>query len=135
MRAINARAKKIMDILTAKCEHLGDHDKFHTEGPFMGVSVEYIDNCNLGPMFSIAHYYEQNGDMMRDPEMCFIRSSGDGEYYPYYYRQDGLGIEREPVRMNEKGSITGIQKVEQDKQARFAGTWMRNIKSQQERIK
>ncbi len=91
MRAINTRAKKTMDILTASCEQLGDHDKFHTE-PYMDVVVEYIDQCNLGAMFSIAHYYEQNGDLMRDPEMCFIQG-GDGEYCPYYYRQDGLGIE------------------------------------------
>ena len=133
MRAINTRAKKTMDILTEMCTLLGDHDKFHTD-PYMDVVVEYIDNCNLGPVFSIAHYYVQNGDMMRDPEMCFIRD-GDGEYYPCYSRIDGLGIERECIRWDEKGHITGIQGVEQDNEARFAGTWMRNIKSQQERVK
>jgi len=133
MKAINARAQKTMDILTANCKHIGDHDKFHTE-PYMDVSVEYIGHCNLGLLFSIAHYYEQNGDLMRDPEMCFIKG-GDGEYYPYYYRQDGLGIEWECIIWDEKGSVQGIQKNEQEDQAVFAGTWMRNIKRQQEMVK
>ena len=92
MRAINARAKKVMDVLTEKCKYITDHDWFVTAS-YMDVVVEHIGDCNLGPMFSIAHYYEQNGDLMRDPEMCFIKG-GDGEYYPYYYRIDGLGIER-----------------------------------------
>jgi hypothetical protein len=132
MRAINARAKKTMDILTAKCPNLSDHDTFHTE-PFMDVSVDYIGDCNLGPLYSVAHYYEQNGDLMRDPEMCFIKGK-DGEYYPYYYRLDGLGIERECISWDEEGNVLGIQKNEQGNQAVFAGTWMRNIKRQQERV-
>jgi hypothetical protein len=133
MRAINTRAKKIMDILTEMCTHLGDHDKFHTEGPFMDVSVECIGKCNLGPMFSIAHYYEQNGDLMRDPEMCFIKG-GDGEYYPYYYRLDGLGIEQEAVTWDIDGTVKRVNPLWQRSQAAFAGTWMRNIKNQQERV-
>jgi len=133
MRAISQRAKRVMDILTRLCPSIGDHDKFHTD-PYMDVVVEHIDDCNMGPVFSIAHYYEQNGDLMRDPEMCFIKG-GDGNYYPYYYRMDGLGIERECIRWDEKGNVQGIQKNEQGNQAVFAGTWMRNIKNQQERIK
>ena len=132
MRAINTRAKKTMDILTLSCGHIGDHDKFHTD-PFMDVTVENIGKCNLGPLFSIAHYYEQNGDLMRDPEMCFIKGA-DGEYYPYYYRIDGLGIERECIRWDEEGNVQGIQTIEQGNQAVFSGTWMRNIKQQQERV-
>ncbi|MEA2077973.1 MAG: hypothetical protein U9O95_08150 [Candidatus Marinimicrobia bacterium] len=130
MRAINKNAKKVMDALTAKCEHLGDHDKFHTEGPFMDVVVECIDGCDFGPMFSVAHYYEQNGDLMRDPEMCFVKG-GDGEYYPYYYRLDGLGIERFALTFDYEGNIEGIRKSEQGEQAVFAGKWMMSIKRQQ----
>lgn len=134
MRSINKNAKRVMDILTKKCPNLWDHDKFHTD-PFMDVSVEYIEDCELGAMFSIAHYYEQNGDLMRDPEMCFIRD-GDGEYYPYYYRQDGLEIEREAIVWmdNDTGRMKGVYTGEQSSEAVFAGTWMRNIKRQQDRI-
>jgi hypothetical protein len=133
MRAINKSARKVMYVLTENCKNIGDHEKFHTE-PYMDVSVEHIGDCNLGPMFSVAHYYEQNGDLMRDPEMRFIESE-DGEYYPHYYRQDGLGIERECIRWDREGNVLGILKHEQSNQAVFAGTWMRNIKNQQEKIK
>lgn len=132
MRAINKNGKKVMDILTNKCLNLGDHDKFHTD-PFMDVVVEYIDDCELGAMYSIVHYYEQNGDLMRDPEMCFIRG-GDGEYYPYYYRQDGLGIEEDNLWRGEKGQIKGYDSARQNAHVTFARMWMRNIKRQQDGI-
>lgn len=133
MRAINKNAKAVMDRLTALCTHIGDHDKFRTE-PFMDVFVEYVDDCDGRPIFSIIHYHAQNGDLMRDPEMCFIKG-GDGEYYPYYYRQDGLGIERECIQWDEKGNVQGIRKNEQSSLAVFAGMWMRNIQRQQDRVK
>ena len=38
----------------------------------------------------IAHYYEQNGDMMRDPDVVFVIGA-DQYVYPISYRQDGLG--------------------------------------------
>ncbi|MBE9594630.1 MAG: hypothetical protein IMF19_14255 [Proteobacteria bacterium] len=133
MRAINARAKKTMDILTANCsEHIGDHDKFHTK-PFMDVVVEYIDQCELGTMFSIAHYYKQNGDLMRDPEMCFIRG-GDGEYYPYYYRVDGLGTEQNAL-WYEDCKLKGYDSAMQKEHTIFANMWMQNIKRQQESVR
>lgn len=132
MKAIGPKAKHVMDVLTELCTHLGDHYKYHTE-PFMDVVVEYIGNCNLGAMFSVAHYYEQNGDLMRDPEMCFIRGK-DGEYYPYYYRLDGLGIEEDVMQMNDKGELTCKNATQQKGQANFAESWMRNIKQQQERV-
>lgn len=133
MRAINARAKKTMDILTELCTHIGDRNKFHTD-PYLDVVVENIGKCDLGTMYLVAHYYKQHSVPIRDPEMRFIKGS-DGEYYPYYYRQDGLGKAREAITWDEKGNVQGIQKNEQSNQAVFAGTWMRNIKSQQERIK
>jgi hypothetical protein len=131
MKAIGPRAKKVMDVLTEMCTHIGDHDKFHT-GAYMDVVVEFIDRCDLGAMYSVAHYYKQNGDLMRDPEMCFIQG-GDGEYYPYYYRLDGLGIEEEVVHWHD-GSIIDYDTVRQKRQANFAESWMRNIKEQQERV-
>ena len=41
--------------------------------PFMALVIEATDEsgpCGL-PAISVAHYGEQNGDLMRDPEMCF----------------------------------------------------------------
>ena len=39
------------------------------EGGMMALSIE-----RLGPrMYSLAHYYKQNGDMMRDPDVVLFR--------------------------------------------------------------
>ena len=132
MKAVGPRAKKVMDVLTANCPNLCDHDKFHTS-PYMDVVVENVGFCNLGAMYSVAHYYEQNGDLMRDPEMCFIKG-GDGEYYPYYYRLDGLGIEEDVLKWHENGEVTCRNAAQQKGQANFCESWMRNIKQQQERV-
>jgi hypothetical protein len=46
---------------------------------------------------SVAHYGEQNGDLMRDPEMCFELSlpfGGKLTLDPFYWRNDYLGIEQ-----------------------------------------
>ena len=41
--------------------------------PFLALVVEALDESGpLGlPAISVAHYGKQNGDPMRDPEMCF----------------------------------------------------------------
>ena len=130
MKAINKKAKKVMDMLT---EHIGEgngHKKIdNTKGAFMTVHVEYITRCSLGPIYSIAHYYEQNGDLMRDPDMEFIKGS-DGEYYPISFWQDAPPIRNEVVVWKD-GEITGWMGKEQAELVTFANTWLKNIKEQQ----
>ena len=46
------------------------------------------------PTVSVAHYYTQNGDLMRDPEMVF-EVGPDGAFHPVSYQQDNLGIYQE----------------------------------------
>ena len=124
MKPIRKAAKKVMDILTNGLTNIGDHVTFdNAKGSFMAVHVELIDFGQLGPLFSVAHYYVQNSDLMRDPEMIFIRAS-NGNYYPTYFRQDPY-IEQFSVR-GERFS----PKMQAD-HADFAGIWMKNIKEQQ----
>jgi hypothetical protein len=49
--------------------------------PYMELVIEAVGEPGpLGlPAISVAHYGEQNGDLMRDPEMCFELRSGDGQ--------------------------------------------------------
>jgi hypothetical protein len=54
-----------------------------------------VENIGPGPRdipaLSLCHYGEQNGDAMRDPEMCFEMEVEDGrfkEIHAYYYRND-----------------------------------------------
>ena len=61
--------------------------------PYMALVIEAIEEGPSGlPTVSVTHYGEQNGDLMRDPEMCF--GLRDGELDPYYYRNDYVGVEQ-----------------------------------------
>ena len=42
--------------------------------------------------YSIAHYYTQNGDRMRDPEITFMLDDTQRCIYALSYTQDNMGI-------------------------------------------
>lgn len=130
MKAINKQAKKVMDVLTADVDKIGNHREINnTKETFMPVHVECIDRCNYGLLYSIAHYYNQNGDYICDPDMVFIKAETDGNYYPVSFEQGGV-IRREAVIIkNEK--VQAFWEKEQRDQVAFANTWMRNIQEQQ----
>ena len=91
MQKLGKQAARVMDQLVQGLKEPGDHKTIdNTQGVFMSVHVENIGSCDLGPMFSVAHYYEQNGDLMKDPDMVFVRSKDD--YYPIEFQQDNLAI-------------------------------------------
>ena len=119
-----------MDVLTGYIDGANDHKKIdNTKGTFMPVHVEHVNKCSLGQIFSIAHYYKQNGDMMRDPDMEFILG-GDGEYYPISFWQDAPTIRDEPLTW-KNGEMVSYNEKRQAALVTFANTWMRNIKEQQ----
>jgi len=67
--------------------------------PYMALVIEAVPEPGpLGvPAISVAHYGEQNGDLMRDPEMCFEWSKPPpcpAELSPYYFRNDYMGVEQ-----------------------------------------
>ena len=131
MKAINPQARKVMDKLVEGVDIEANESKKidNTKGVFMPVHVEVVALCNLGRIFSIAHYYTQNGDLMRDPDMEFFQGD-DGEYYPISFWQDAPPVRDEAVEW--KGNeISGIRPKLQAALATFANTWMKNIKEQQ----
>ena len=131
MKAINKQGKKIMDVLAeGVISEATDSKKIdNMKGVFMAVHVEFVSVCNLGQIFSVTHYYEQNGDLMRDPDMEFIKGS-DGEYYPISFWQDEP-LKRDEAVEWEDSEITRINPKMQAALTSFANTWMRNIREQQ----
>jgi len=129
MIKISNPAKKVMDKLTQGLEATGAHKKIDNSPGFMAVHIENVGSCELGYMFSVAHYYEQNGDLMKDPDMVFIKSQ-DGDYYPVEFQQDNLGLYQCAVEW-DGNKVKGFTPKLQKDLAKFAATWMRNIKDQQ----
>jgi hypothetical protein len=84
--------------------------------------------CGL-PAISVAHYGEQNGDLMRDPEMCFeLGLAGGAHLNPFYYRQDYLGIERWS-RTIVRGHYVYLVGLHQQHE-RFAKVWDNSLRLQ-----
>ena len=93
---------------------------------FMAVCVDRLSARH----YSVAHYYEQNGDLMADPDMTFYRTE-DGQFYPCSFQQDSLAVYQEGLEIREDGTIVSLHETVQASQADFANTWMRNIADQQ----
>ena len=76
--------------------------------PYLSLTVE---NIGLGPRglpaLSICHYGELNGDLMRDPEMCFemeIENGAVKDCHPFYFsRRFHQGREQFSQRISRHG--------------------------------
>lgn len=122
MKAINQKAQKILETLISKMEE-GYAKIDNSQGCFMPVVVEDIGSN----MISVAHYFEQNGDLIPDPEMIFWKGA-DGRFYPTYLKNvfgDHFSL------FFKDGKPSRIWPHLQHDQATFAGQWMLNIKAQQ----
>lgn len=128
---IGKQAQKVMDILTEGLDGCKSKKIDNAKGSFMAVHVENIGKNYYGPLYSVTHYYEQNGDLMSDPDMVFIKGSL-GHYFPISYQQDGLGLYQEVIaETDENGRISKYRPKLSKDLASFANMWMRNIKQQQ----
>src|SRR5262245_59889185 len=98
---------------------------------FMPLVIEAIGTGPRGlPAVSVAHYWTQNGDLMRDPEMVFEVGPG-GDFLPVSYQQDGLPFAayREAVFQDETGKVMVRPRLAKEL-ASFARQWDRNLKAQ-----
>lgn len=100
--------------------------------PYMRLVIEDIQvpGPNGYPTLSVAHYGEQNGDAMRDPEMLFelAGTSGQIRLVPYYFRNDYVGVEQYS-RLNQDGVALFRPGLLREHQ-RFARLWDRNLRAQ-----
>ena len=125
MTKVNDESKAVLNELWNLAKSYNDNYKLDNDSTFMPLVIEITEES----VISLCHYGEQYGDLMRDPEMLFYKNE-NGDYIPYYYRNDYAGIEEFVGEvLNNKFSM--INEFKQFQQARFADTWMLNIKYQQ----
>ena len=125
MKPVNEKSKQIMNQLSEMCETNGGHIKINNSEVFMPLVVEILYDGTI----SLCHYGEQNGDLMRDPEVVFTKND-KGDYFPIYFRNDYLGIERWYAEINESNWKFHDRKGQYDL-SEFCNTWILNIKEQQ----
>ncbi len=109
----------------------GFHIKIEN-GSWMALVIEDIQQSgpNGFPSISVAHYGEQNGDPMRDPEMIFeVSKHGEQTLFtPYYWRNDYAGIEQYSA-WNKDGRVL-INPALKREHIEFAQMWDKNLKDQ-----
>jgi hypothetical protein len=96
--------------------------------PYMELVIEAMDESGpMGlPAISVAHYGEQNGDLMRDPEMCFeLGLAGGAHLDPFYWRNDYVAIEQWSRNIVRDHYVCLVQLHEEHE--RFAKTWDANL--------
>lgn len=109
-------------------DYLKEHYIRIENAPYMRLVIENIGKGPRGlPAISVAHYGEQNGDAMRDPEMVF-EVFPEGVFSPIYFRNDYAGIEQEAL-YNENGKTFIKPKLVGELKS-FASMWDRNIREQ-----
>ena len=104
-----------------------------TVGGYMPLSVEDIGQSADGNrLIAICHYGEQNGDLMRDPDMVFeiYASPAPATAEPLSFRNDYMGLLQEVYSYDDDGKKTAVNpKLKQDLKS-FGIMWFQNLKEQ-----
>lgn len=121
---IDTKTVRVLDALT-KGLGQGESRKIdNSNGTYMAVHVERLH----GQVYSIAHYYVQNGDMVCDPDMTFLRVRN--AWLPLTFEQGGL-LYQVAVELDDQGRPRTYRPGALREQIEFARTWMANIAEQQ----
>jgi len=100
---------------------------------YLPLSVEEIGFSGDGyRLVSLCHYGEQNGNLMRDPDIVFLfHNLPDGmAAEPVSFRNDYLGIVQEVYRYDEAGRRTHVLPSLKPELKEFAESWFANLKDQ-----
>ncbi|OGV41419.1 MAG: hypothetical protein A2X46_16425 [Lentisphaerae bacterium GWF2_57_35] len=113
---------------TAKAN--GGHTKIdNAPGHFMAACVEILGQTAGYELVSVAHYGEQNGDLMRDPDIVIMANEQNA--WPISYRNDYVGIDHESADFDEAGQLKGYRPRMQADITACANMLLRNIADQQ----
>ncbi len=97
------------------------HYKFQARALMDLVVEQWVDSGRF--MMSIAHYGEQNSDLMADPDMLF--EVVDGELEPVYYQNDYVAVF--DVAREYTDSIVAVNQQMARKLKAFASAWAEEI--------
>lgn len=104
-----------------------------TVSGYMPLSVEEIGSSGDGHrLVSLCHYGEQNGDVMRDPDIVFLfHNLPDGAAAePVSFWNDYLGIVQDVYRYDEAGRRTHVVSSLKQDLKEFARAWFVTLREQ-----
>jgi len=102
--------------------------------PFIRLVIEVIGGPypNRAYEVSVAHYGEQNGDAMRDPEITFlvVPSAEGTTWTPLTFENSYLGAYQVVAEVGREGLIKAKQSRAMNDLRNFANKWDLNLKQQ-----
>jgi hypothetical protein len=136
-------AKAIFASIISKCNDEG-YLKLNNDKSYMPLTIEVISPkiktvLGSGIIYSFCHYYEQNGDLMQDPECTFLvidnRKNEDEldffAVYPVSFKQASISKDDEYIKIDEGTGAIRFNKHWQNDLTIFCNQWLKNIKHQQ----
>jgi len=134
MRTLNQKASKIFNKIVKDINH---YKEIKNNDAFMAVKVEKLETFkykhfdNEITRYSIGHTYKQNGDLVSDPRMEFLKIGES--VFPSYYEQHNSpfnrnGLYQESIIIDKE--LEYFPELQKD-HAIFANTWLNNINNQQ----
>lgn len=129
MMKLPPKATKILDKLCEGLSKRGDHRKIdNSDGAFMAACIEIIDRTHQGwHIVSVAHYFEQNGDLCCDPDVTILRAK-DGDY-AMTFQQAVPPVFQQPLRI--VGGTIHVNEKSQKDLTIFVVEFLTNINEQQ----
>lgn len=103
--------------------------------PYQDLCIEHIGTCEAFPIVSVAHYYEQEGDLMKDPDMTFQIFNDPAihnnklVWRPLTYELSSMGVYSEAVHVENGARKFYYPRLYKDL-CSFARLWDRNFKAQ-----
>jgi hypothetical protein len=125
MRKLTPRSARIIRTLTTGLQ-VGEGRKISNSDTYMPVSVNRLSE----KLFSVTHYYEQNGDLVPDPDMTFYTPDEGQSWFACSF-QNAMTY-NEAVVFDRNGEPEKYNRHLQADMTRFANTWMGNIRAQQQ---
>lgn len=137
MKNLDKDSTKIFCALMARMNGRPYHKIFNS--PYMPLTIENMGGnfpmvWGNGHFYSLCHYYEQNGDLMQDPEICFLvvdNRKSDEDYekihiVPCSFQNATLGIYEESISFMSNTVALYLPRM-QTSHISFAKFWLDNI--------
>lgn len=128
MKPLAKTAGDTLDALTAGLSVGGARKIDNYPGSYMPVHVDRLSQAT----YSIAHYFEQNGDLVCDPDGVFLKT--EAGWLPVTLQQN-TGHYTIALELDGNDKPTGWRPRQYKDLASFAAMWLRNIRNQQGGLK
>ena len=135
---ISKSAAKIMADIIKDMSELGSHQEINNSDVFTPLTVECVDEIDQGrfkgKVYSFAHCSIQNGDVMYDPEITYLKVDCDEEdlFIPLTFTNHYVGAFQEVFKFTTAGALDSYRGRTLTELKSFTTNWFKQIKDQQQ---